>query len=921
MNRSKTTETVSIALSQQRHNRRYLMLLSGAAIFALAAADARAQAPAADAPAASPELQEVIVTATRRAEDIRRVPITVTAYSQAQMDDQGIKQIDDLARLTPDIQFVHTSGSAGNNVSNISIRGIFSDVGAATTGIYIDDTPIQTRNVGYFSSNPYPKIFDLDRVEVLRGPQGTLFGAGAEGGAVRFLIPQASLTDFSGYFRSEIADTVNGDPSYEAGLAVGGPIIDDKLGFRVSGWSRNDGGYIDRVSPDTGAKINTNSNYDISSVGTIAFTWKPIDELTITPSIYYQNVYSHDRDQYWTELSNPGSDQFAQAARLGQPVRDQFGLPALKIQYDLEDFSIISNTSYFARQEQEQLDYSNYLGGLIYGDAGYFAPGDIPSEVSLDINQRSITQEVRAQSNDKDAFINWTTGFFYSWNKQSQQSLFGNGQYFFHHPVNELIDGVYGQRQFFDAYDEQIAGYANIDVNIYEGLKLTAGVRVSDTSFDYTYNADGIINGGVTHTRGSEDETPVTPKFGVSYQVDGQNFLYATASKGFRPGGAQEPVTATLCASDLKALGYGNGSTPETYNSDSVWSYEAGAKDAFFDGRLRIDSSVYYIDWSGIQQQVRLPSCGFVFVTNSASATSVGGDLSARVLVTDALSFGVSAGYNSTTLDKSKVVNGQAIYEEGQRLGGSPFTMAVWAQYDFPVMGYDAYVRTDYTFHSRTPSVDPRTFGYDSGIQAAPAVGFLSMRVGVNYDGWELSAFANNISNAEQFLSTAHDIPGSKIYYNESYRPPTAGITAIYKFGGPSAPETAPTAYVPPPAAAPTPAVPHSYLVFFDFNKSDLTPQALTIVDQAAKNAEATKVTQLTVTGHTDTVGSDAYNMRLSRRRAESVAAELEKDGIASSEIEIVAKGKRDLLVPTKDGVKEPQNRRVQIVYDNGMTS
>jgi outer membrane protein OmpA-like peptidoglycan-associated protein len=112
-----------------------------------------------------------------------------------------------------------------------------------------------------------------------------------------------------------------------------------------------------------------------------------------------------------------------------------------------------------------------------------------------------------------------------------------------------------------------------------------------------------------------------------------------------------------------------------------------------------------------------------------------------------------------------------------------------------------------------------------------------------------------------------------------------------------------------------------SYMVFFDFNKSDLTSQAVSIVDQAAANAGPAKVTQLVVTGHTDTVGSDAYNMRLSRRRAESVAAELEKKGIPSSEIEIVAKGKKDLLVPTADGVREPQNRRVQIVYEGGATS
>jgi outer membrane protein OmpA-like peptidoglycan-associated protein len=128
-------------------------------------------------------------------------------------------------------------------------------------------------------------------------------------------------------------------------------------------------------------------------------------------------------------------------------------------------------------------------------------------------------------------------------------------------------------------------------------------------------------------------------------------------------------------------------------------------------------------------------------------------------------------------------------------------------------------------------------------------------------------------------------------------------------------------AYVPPPAVAPTPApVAHSYMVFFDFNKSDLTPQAVAIVDQAAKNAGPAKATELVVTGHTDTVGSDAYNMRLSRRRAESVAAELEKQGVKSSEIEIVAKGKTDLLVPTKDGVREPQNRRVTIVYGGAMS-
>ena len=185
----------------------------------------------------------------------------------------------------------------------------------------------------------------------------------------------------------------------------------------------------------------------------------------------------------------------------------------------------------------------------------------------------------------------------------------------------------------------------------------------------------------------------------------------------------------------------------------------------------------------------------------------------------------------------------------------------------------------------------------------------------------DVSLFVTNLTD------TVYRVGGLAVYPTllgfdaAVYNPPRMiGAQLRYTFGGPTEePAAAPAAYVPPPVQAP--AAPKSYLVFFDFNKSDLTSQAQQIVDQAASNAGPAKVTRLTVTGHTDTVGSDAYNMRLSRRRAESVAARLEKDGIASSEIEIVAKGKRDLLVPTADGVREPQNRRVQIVYDGGATS
>jgi outer membrane protein OmpA-like peptidoglycan-associated protein len=190
------------------------------------------------------------------------------------------------------------------------------------------------------------------------------------------------------------------------------------------------------------------------------------------------------------------------------------------------------------------------------------------------------------------------------------------------------------------------------------------------------------------------------------------------------------------------------------------------------------------------------------------------------------------------------------------------------------------------------------------------------------FDAVQQIKISGNITNLTDTkgVSTAVVTSASGGYQAYPLPPRMFFVTLAAKFGAAEETVTAASTYTPPPVVAPS-AAPRSYLVFFDFNKSDLTPQAATIVNQAAANAGPAHVTRLEVTGHTDTVGSDAYNMRLSRRRAESVAAQLEKDGIPSSEIEIIAKGKRDLLVPTADGVKEPQNRRVQIVYENGANS
>jgi outer membrane receptor protein involved in Fe transport len=217
-----------------------------------ASSPATRSAPADMNSAYRPILQEIVVTSTRREESLSKVPLSVVATNQETLDKQGVRAMDDLMRLTPGVTFGQTAQFYGTGQSAIAIRGIQSTSGIPTTGVYIDDTPVQARSgVSPSLTNPYPEIFDLDRVEVLRGPQGTLFGTGSVGGAVRFITPEPSLDRASMYARSEMASTDNGGMSYEAGLAGGAPIVTDKLGFRASVWHRSDGGYIDRLDRTT----------------------------------------------------------------------------------------------------------------------------------------------------------------------------------------------------------------------------------------------------------------------------------------------------------------------------------------------------------------------------------------------------------------------------------------------------------------------------------------------------------------------------------------------------------------------------------------------------------------------------------------------------------------------------------------------
>ncbi|MDB5577057.1 MAG: TonB-dependent receptor [Bradyrhizobium sp.] len=734
---------------------------------------------------------EIVVTATRQSESLSKVPISVSAFSQAKLDAQGIRNINDLSRITPGLYLApYGSNDVSGTSRSISIRGISSDVGAPTTGIYIDDTPIQTRSLGYSSSAVFPQIFDLDRIEVLKGPQGTLFGAGAEGGAVRFITPQPSLARYSVYARSELAETEGGDPSYEAGAAVGGPLVQDTLGFRLSGWFRDDGGYIDRVDHTSLIPAERNVNSQQSRVLRGSLKWEPAPGLTATLAVFNQHQRLDGANSFYANLSDPENGVFRSGNPLPQRIRDTFTLPSLTLEYDAGPVKFISTTSYFQRRTEREVDYSVFVGSLLFGAPFAYQPGQY-SVAYLDDGQKQINQEVRIQSNT-GARLHWTVGAFYSNSRQKTNQnnydpfvntvLAGFGV-----PPLQLYQGIGLFHTDAKSNDKQISGFGQIDYEIVEGLKLTAGVRVAKADLQAQRYSAGPIAGPDLSFNARQSETPVTPKFGASYQVNQNALLYVSASKGFRVGGVNGPQNS-FCGPSLAAIGLTGG--PNTYNSDSVWSYEGGAKSVLFNGKLRVDASVFNINWRNIQREVLLAACGGAFITNLGAAQSTGFDASLDWRLSRQLTLSASLGYANARLTQNAFGSTPpggtptAYGYKGDKIGGPPWNWTVSGEYDFKLPFYrKGYARFDYQHSAPGVPIDYKVAGADPTIPSAQATNEISLRAGVRMGGADLSLFVNNLLDEAPILTTSRFTTTlSQPYFQSTLRPRTAGMTLTYRY-------------------------------------------------------------------------------------------------------------------------------------------
>jgi len=878
-------------------------------------------ASAAFAQDAGNQLEEVVVTATRQADTVNRVPLAVTAQTQRNLDQQGVRTVRDLESLVPSL---NTTQTLASGASQFSIRGVGflgnGQAGAAPVGFYLDDVPLQKRNVGggVATSNgtPLPPLFDLERVEVLRGPQGTLFGGGSEGGTIRYIQPAPSLTRYSSYARGQISTVKGGGESYEGGVAVGGPIVQDKLGFRASVFARKQTGFIDLIDPltnkvwakDSGgegrvrmmraalawaptenSKITFDyfSSTDRSKDITTTHGFPVVNPIIVPTTCYnanntpinngtafnpatglgfqqtpqgYQGINNGQRagpignlqstpvirartnpfpvawgDAACNTLRARGDVTYTlpgftygpynlkddQRVDIGKsPSKTNLQIASLTMDYDFGPMAVKSITSYIDDQTKTVTPQTGPIQtgintGLAFNDPTFglrFSPTSGPAwnpiwgPTSAGIhghfvsnNRRyGVTQEVRFTSNNaENSRFSWVAGVYYA-------NIRGKAGYDNYQPLEFWSQRTFGvtalQRYavpaiesapgLFNNYDQkrqtlkdvEIAGFAEGNFWIIpEKLRATAGIRVSRVSFEYAQTFLGPVtsvgpgagtsvsgvsfatpssqNGGANS--GSTAESPVTPKFGLQYQITDNDMVYVTAAKGFRAGGVNSQVSYGICQQALDQIGYLPGDLPQTYKSDSVWSYEGGAKLRLLDNRLQFNAAVYQIDWTDAQYTTNPGSCGLVTTFNVPRARSRGVELEANARVFNGLTINASYGYVNAKYTQELIfpAGRQAIggppptpftvVLDGQKIPVPPHSFSIGGRYEYALNDkMRVYLRGDYRYSASFPVSPFPTSAYtpDSFNQK---IQFANFRLGVEYSDFDINVFVNNAFNRD----------------------------------------------------------------------------------------------------------------------------------------------------------------------------
>jgi outer membrane receptor protein involved in Fe transport len=757
------------------------VIASSFAIFSVAGSAAAQQSPTA--------AEDIIVSARKTDERLQDVPISVNALNTEELQARGAVDFRDILRSIPGVAFAGLD--RGLNLYNI--RGISTSAAAPTVGLYLDDIALTTLFTG-FSGAFDPVLFDMERVEVLKGPQGTLYGGSSMGGAIKYVSARPKLNDFGFDTGVNIGGTKGGEASFGAEAVLNIPVITDRLSVRGGIFFQRDGGYIDNVSggtvtntrasstpspvytpvelPSFSTRDATNTNRRETYVLRLSALYEGENGFSLLPALFYQN----------DSLANP-SDVFRDrppyttAYRIAQPTDEEAGIYSLTAAKKFDFATLTSLTAYFDRKLDWFRDYS-FINGT-------FVPPLYPlTGTNLSASRtKTFSQEVRLASNpDSDSPLTWLVGLFYSHqDDRIVQTALSLG-------ATPILGGDLVFRGDTRTVTRQYAAFGEAAYSIVPGLDITAGVRLFRIKQTVDSLGDGPVNGGPTAILDRRsNESGINPKFGISYKITDENLVFASAAKGFRPGGPNRfTIDPVLCRPDLDALGISD--APETFGSDNLWSYELGSKNRFADGKVTVNGALFLSKWKKIQQSIALNSCGFSFTGNFGEAEVKGAELEVATTPFDGFTIGGNATYTDARITQ-EVPSTPA--QEGDSIIGTPDWMAsAFAQYELPITdAWSASFRLDYFYQGGIRQQFERTqfVTFSDGVvgpipnpaEFRGSYDLVNAAITVANGPTRVRFFVNNLLDNNAFL----DEPASfGVFSGTPLRPRTYGVQVRYSY-------------------------------------------------------------------------------------------------------------------------------------------
>jgi iron complex outermembrane recepter protein len=824
---------------------RRLIGFSAALSFALAEGAVAQEAAPAAAPEAGGGLQEVVVTAEKRSTNIQDTPISITAVSAEDIAARGLTDFNSLAVSVPGLS-MRTSGPGQ---TEFEMRGLNSSGGnTSMVGFYLDETPLSSpasAQVGKVVIDP--NLYDLDHVEVLRGPQGTLYGSSSMGGTVKLVSAAPKLGEFDASGQTTVSDTESGGGM---NLGVNGMLnipLGSNAALRVVGSSSSISGWISRnviadgaVQTDAGSfpAVSRPANFytaplavsypgvNTTNINGVRATllWEPTDRLSITPAVMWQqtNQGGSNTVDVAGSSTNPTVPPVLAHWEIydtPEPQLDRFTLGSLKIEYKFDGFTLTSATANWNRHLLVSQDgteenaaalgppgtsvpYDPAAGGIGPAGPNPYGPG-----VSERDYTQQFTQEVRLTSKGDGPF-QWLVGYYYQ-DLSSEWSMYS---------LEPQLTGL--QNIYVDFQPQTIiqnAFFGDFTYKITPALSANVGLRhysysLSQTNTEFgiftVYGGSGLPSENATpyNTADSDRASGTDPKFNLSWKITQDALVYATVSKGFRLGGVNQPIPVAPFGSANSVLS-GNECglqqklllvpasgcsasillhAPATFASDSVWNYEIGEKADFLDHRLQLNTSAYYMNWENPQLATNL--AGFGITVNGADAHIYGVESELAALLGAGFELSANVGYTHATFQENSAITG---YPAGLAVPDTPQWTGGFVLSNRQPIGNDLALVGSLEFNyvgSRTDAPYGVTIALNTSpypLINLPSYELLNLRYGVQSDHWSATAYVTNLANKIFLLDPQPQINLQTQAFTRYTinQPRTIGVDFTYRLG------------------------------------------------------------------------------------------------------------------------------------------